>query len=108
MNIPFVQACSVAVSESGRHSVAVALLANLRRARDHIDGTIASRWTWITKGVIFLQEPADRPYGVEAVIRDNSGDWLVLVEHKESRRGISSSSRGLRHGVALTCTLTEK
>jgi catechol 2,3-dioxygenase-like lactoylglutathione lyase family enzyme len=32
------------------------------------------------KGVEFLQEPADRPYGVEAVMRDNSGNWLVLVE----------------------------
>ena len=31
-------------------------------------------------GVTFLQEPADRPYGVEAVMRDNSGNWLVLVE----------------------------
>jgi hypothetical protein len=30
-----------------------------------------------------LQEPADRPYGVEAVMRDNSGNWLVLVEPKE-------------------------
>jgi catechol 2,3-dioxygenase-like lactoylglutathione lyase family enzyme len=32
------------------------------------------------KGVHFLQEPSDRPYGVEAVMRDNSGNWLVLVE----------------------------
>ncbi len=31
----------------------------------------------------FLQEPADRPYGVEAIIRDESGNWLVLVERKE-------------------------
>jgi catechol 2,3-dioxygenase-like lactoylglutathione lyase family enzyme len=35
------------------------------------------------KGVTFVQEPADRPYGVEAIIRDNSGNWLVLVEPKE-------------------------
>ncbi len=35
------------------------------------------------KGVTFLQEPSDRPYGVEAVIRDISGNWLVLVEPKE-------------------------
>ena len=35
------------------------------------------------KGVTFLQEPADRPYGVEAVMRDNSGNWLVLVEPRE-------------------------
>jgi catechol 2,3-dioxygenase-like lactoylglutathione lyase family enzyme len=35
------------------------------------------------KGVTFLQEPSDRPYGVEAIIRDPSGNWLVLVEPKE-------------------------
>jgi catechol 2,3-dioxygenase-like lactoylglutathione lyase family enzyme len=35
-----------------------------------------------TKGVAVLQEPTDRPYGVEAVIRDVSGNWLVLVEPK--------------------------
>jgi hypothetical protein len=29
-----------------------------------------------------VQEPADRPYGVEAVMRDVSGNWLVLVENK--------------------------
>lgn len=34
------------------------------------------------KGVVFLQEPSDRPYGVEAVMRDNTGNWLVLVEPK--------------------------
>jgi catechol 2,3-dioxygenase-like lactoylglutathione lyase family enzyme len=32
------------------------------------------------KGVTFLQEPSERPYGVEAVMRDVSGNWLVLVE----------------------------
>jgi hypothetical protein len=32
------------------------------------------------KGVTFLQEPAERPYGIEAVMRDNTGNWLVLVE----------------------------
>ncbi|WP_327004067.1 VOC family protein [Dactylosporangium sp. NBC_01737] len=32
------------------------------------------------KGVTFLQEPSDRPYGVEAVMRDDTGNWLVLVE----------------------------
>jgi catechol 2,3-dioxygenase-like lactoylglutathione lyase family enzyme len=36
----------------------------------------------VDKGVTFLQEPADRPYGVEAVMRDNSGNWIVLVEPK--------------------------
>ncbi|MFI8972143.1 VOC family protein [Nocardia asteroides] len=32
------------------------------------------------KGVEFIQPPAARPYGTEAIIRDNSGNWLVLVE----------------------------
>jgi predicted enzyme related to lactoylglutathione lyase len=36
-----------------------------------------------SKGVTFIQEPAERPYGVEAVCRDNSGNWLVLVEPRE-------------------------
>ena len=35
------------------------------------------------KGVEFLQEPEDRPYGVEALMRDNSGNWMVLVEKRE-------------------------
>jgi len=37
------------------------------------------------QGVEFTQPPADRPYGVEAVMRDNSGNWLVLVEQKDFR-----------------------
>lgn len=36
----------------------------------------------VARGVTFIQEPADRPYGVEAMLRDNSGNWLVLVEQK--------------------------
>lgn len=32
------------------------------------------------KGVEFIQPPEERPYGVEAVARDNSGNWMVLVE----------------------------
>jgi catechol 2,3-dioxygenase-like lactoylglutathione lyase family enzyme len=35
------------------------------------------------KGVEFIQAPEERPYGVEAVARDNSGNWMVLVEHRE-------------------------
>ena len=35
------------------------------------------------QGVTFVQEPSDRPYGVEAVMRDNTGNWLVLVEPRE-------------------------
>lgn len=28
----------------------------------------------------FIQEPVERPYGVEAVFRDNSGNWYSLNE----------------------------
>jgi len=35
------------------------------------------------KGVEIVNPPEDRPYGVEAVVRDNSGNWLVLVEPRE-------------------------
>jgi catechol 2,3-dioxygenase-like lactoylglutathione lyase family enzyme len=41
----------------------------------------------VAKGVEFIQEPSDRPYGVEAVLRDNSGNWLVLVEEKPYSAG---------------------
>jgi catechol 2,3-dioxygenase-like lactoylglutathione lyase family enzyme len=33
-------------------------------------------------GVAFRQEPADRPYGVEAVFLDDSGNWFSLTESK--------------------------
>lgn len=33
-----------------------------------------------SRGVEFLQEPVERPYGVEAVFRDNSGNWYSLNE----------------------------
>ncbi|MEE6258136.1 VOC family protein [Plantactinospora sonchi] len=35
------------------------------------------------KGVEFVNPPEERPYGVEAVARDNSGNWMVLVEPRE-------------------------
>ena len=32
------------------------------------------------KGVQFLSEPTERPYGIEAVFKDNSGNWFSLTE----------------------------
>jgi catechol 2,3-dioxygenase-like lactoylglutathione lyase family enzyme len=32
------------------------------------------------RGVTFLQEPAERPYGIEAVFRDDSGNWFSLTQ----------------------------
>ena len=35
------------------------------------------------KGVEFLSPPAERPYGIEAVFKDNSGNWFSLTQHKD-------------------------
>ena len=32
------------------------------------------------KGVRFISEPAERPYGIEAVFQDNSGNWFSLTQ----------------------------
>lgn len=32
------------------------------------------------RGVVFTQEPAERPYGVEAIFRDDSGNWFSLTQ----------------------------
>ncbi len=67
------------------------LIAAMRRAQAegglpgvglHVDDCRATHAELVAKGVEFIQEPADRPYGVEALMRDNSGNWIVLVEPK--------------------------
>jgi catechol 2,3-dioxygenase-like lactoylglutathione lyase family enzyme len=32
------------------------------------------------RGVEFTQPPAERPYGIEAVLRDNSGNWFSFTQ----------------------------
>lgn len=34
------------------------------------------------KGVEFLSPPAERPYGIEAIFKDNSGNWFSLSQKK--------------------------
>lgn len=34
------------------------------------------------RGVEFIQEPAERPYGIEAILRDDSGNWFSLTQSK--------------------------
>jgi catechol 2,3-dioxygenase-like lactoylglutathione lyase family enzyme len=36
------------------------------------------------RGVNFLSEPAERFYGIEATLRDNSGNWFSMVERSEA------------------------
>jgi catechol 2,3-dioxygenase-like lactoylglutathione lyase family enzyme len=38
-----------------------------------------------SKGVAFVAEPAVRPYGIEAVFRDNSGNWFSLTQPSEGK-----------------------
>jgi len=35
------------------------------------------------KGVEFISAPAQRPYGIEAVFKDNSGNWFSLTQPSE-------------------------
>ena len=34
----------------------------------------------LAKGVTFLSEPTERPYGIEAVLRDDSGNFISLTQ----------------------------
>ena len=35
-----------------------------------------------SRGVEFLAPPQERPYGVEAIMKDNSGNWFSLTEQR--------------------------
>src|SRR5215216_4320566 len=35
------------------------------------------------RGVTFLSEPTERFYGIEATLRDNSGNWFSMTERTE-------------------------
>ncbi|HET9379765.1 MAG TPA: VOC family protein [Streptomyces sp.] len=35
------------------------------------------------RGVEFVQEPQERPYGVEALFRDDSGNWFSFTQPRE-------------------------
>jgi catechol 2,3-dioxygenase-like lactoylglutathione lyase family enzyme len=68
------------------------LVEAIRRAQDEggvagvgvdVDDCRATFEELSAKGVEFIQEPSERPYGVEAVCRDNSGNWMVLVEKRD-------------------------
>jgi catechol 2,3-dioxygenase-like lactoylglutathione lyase family enzyme len=43
---------------------------------------VADHAALASKGVEFTQDPADRPYGVEAVMRDDSGNWFSFTQRK--------------------------
>ncbi|MET7695488.1 VOC family protein [Streptomyces sp. NPDC005483] len=39
--------------------------------------------TFRARGVEFLQEPQERPYGIEAIFRDDNGNWYSLTQRSE-------------------------
>lgn len=47
-----------------------------------VDDCAATVRNLAANGVEILNGPEERPYGVEALIRDNTGNWIVLVEHR--------------------------
>jgi predicted enzyme related to lactoylglutathione lyase len=38
------------------------------------------------QGVVFVSEPAERPYGIEAVFKDNTGNWFSLTQPNEGHK----------------------
>lgn len=46
----------------------------------HVDDTRATYERYRAAGVTFVQEPVKRPYGTEAVFRDDSGNWFSLTD----------------------------
>ncbi|MCL8017717.1 VOC family protein [Streptomyces sp. AS02] len=41
------------------------------------------------RGVEFLQEPQERPYGTEALFRDDSGNWFSFTQPREGALDMS-------------------
>ena len=41
----------------------------------------------VERGVEFTQPPAERPYGIEAILRDDSGNWFSFTERQWEQPG---------------------
>ncbi len=66
-----VDAMNRALDEGGMHGLGM----NVDDCRKTYEDLVA-------QGVEFVQPPEERPYGIEAVGRDNSGNWMVFVESR--------------------------
>ncbi|WBB64179.1 VOC family protein [Streptomyces sp. WMMC500] len=49
----------------------------------HTDDCRATYEKLRDRGVDFIQEPQERPYGTEAIFRDDSGNWYSLTQRQE-------------------------
>lgn len=43
--------------------------------------------TLVERGVEFIQPPAERPYGIEALLRDDSGNWFSFTQQRMQQAG---------------------
>jgi len=68
----YVQALERALDDGGTFAVGLKV--------DDCRATIADLEA---NGVEIINPPDERPYGIEALICDNTGNWLVLVEPRE-------------------------
>lgn len=68
----YVDALTRALDEGGTFAVGL-----------NVDDCAATVADLEANGVEIINPPEQRPYGVEALIRDNTGNWLVLVEPRE-------------------------
>ncbi|MFE9255847.1 VOC family protein [Streptomyces sp. NPDC006879] len=56
--------------------------------------------TFRERGVRFLQEPRERPWGIEAIFRDEDGNWYALTERLS---GDLDPARGWGDVVGESC-----
>lgn len=65
--------------------------ASLREILDHVGlsagvcETADCRKTYdelVAKGVQFVHAPTERPYGIEALFKDDSGNWFSLIQRR--------------------------
>src|SRR5262245_16732689 len=47
------------------------------------------------RGVTFVSEPAERFYGIEATLRDNSGNWFSMTQRTGAGASASAADPGI-------------
>jgi catechol 2,3-dioxygenase-like lactoylglutathione lyase family enzyme len=74
----------------GDNEEALRMVAALQDSGQMSGGVLTTDDCWKTyeelsaKGVEFIQPATERPYGIEAVFKDNSGNWFSLAQHFEN------------------------
>jgi predicted enzyme related to lactoylglutathione lyase len=69
--------------ESAEHLKALVAKGVLGAGAFNTDDCRAAYRELSARGVTFIQEPQERPYGIEAIFRDDSGNWFSLTEPSE-------------------------